>query len=39
VDLGRDFGAIEPHQKRFATAVEAALFPLLLAPWEDGQGS
>jgi hypothetical protein len=35
LDFSRDFGAIEPHQKRFATVVEAALFALLLAPWED----
>lgn len=31
----RDFGAIEPHLGRFPEAVEAALFHLLLAPWED----
>jgi hypothetical protein len=30
-----DWGRIEPHQERFPTAVEAALFAVLLAPWED----
>jgi hypothetical protein len=30
-----DWGQIEPHQERFPTAVEAALFAVLLAPWED----
>jgi len=30
----RDFGEIEPHLGRFPPAVEAALFFLLLAPWE-----
>ena len=35
MELDRDFGAIEPYPRRFATAVEAALFALLLAPWED----
>jgi hypothetical protein len=35
LDLGEDFGAIEPHRKRFVSSVEAALFALLLAPWED----
>jgi len=35
LDFSRDFGAIEPHQKRFAAVVETALFALLLAPWED----
>lgn len=34
-DLGRDFGAIEPHLGRFPPTVESALFYLLLAPWED----
>jgi hypothetical protein len=34
-DIIQDFGAIEPHQGRFPEAVEAALFHLLLAPWED----
>lgn len=33
--IDRDFGAIEPHQRRFPPAVEAALFALLLAPWEE----
>jgi hypothetical protein len=35
IDLNKDWGRIEPHKKRFAPAVEAALFVLLLAPWED----
>jgi hypothetical protein len=35
IDLSGDFGAIEPHPKRFPTAVEAALFALLLLSWED----
>jgi hypothetical protein len=30
----RDFGEIDPHVGRFPSAVEAALFFLLLAPWE-----
>lgn len=30
----RDFGEIDPHLGRFPPAVEAALFFLLLAPWE-----
>ena len=30
-----DWGRIEPHQERFPTAVQAALFSILLAPWED----
>lgn len=30
----RDFGEIDPHVGRFPPAVEAALFFLLLAPWE-----
>lgn len=34
-DIMRDFGAIEPHLGRFPEVVEAALFHLLLAPWED----
>jgi hypothetical protein len=34
-NLDQDFGAIEPHQQRFPPAVEAALFTLLLAPWEQ----
>lgn len=33
-DIGRDFGAIEPHLRRFPAVVEAALFHLLLEPWE-----
>jgi hypothetical protein len=32
--LNRDFGEIDPHLGRFPPAVEAALFFLLLAPWE-----
>lgn len=32
--LARDFGEINPHLGRFPPAVEAALFFLLLAPWE-----
>jgi hypothetical protein len=35
VDLNEDFGRIEPHQERFPAAVEAALFAVLLVPWED----
>jgi hypothetical protein len=34
MDLSRDLGQIEPHKGRFPDAVEAALFFLLLAPWE-----
>jgi hypothetical protein len=30
-----DWGRIEPHQERFPTTVEAALFAVLRAPWED----
>lgn len=33
--IDEDLGAIEPHQQPFPPAVEAALFTLLLAPWED----
>lgn len=33
--IDRDFGAIEPHRRRFPDVVEQALFALLLAPWED----
>jgi hypothetical protein len=32
---GEDFGRIEPHRSLYPTAVEAALFSLLTAPWED----
>jgi len=32
--LDRDFGEIDPHLGRFPSAVERALFFLLLAPWE-----
>lgn len=35
VDLRQDFGRIEPHKRRFPAPVEAALFALLTAPWED----
>jgi hypothetical protein len=34
-NLGQDFGRIEPHKPRLPPAVEAALFGLLTAPWED----
>lgn len=33
--MNRDFGEIDPHFGRFPPAVEAALFYLILAPWED----
>jgi hypothetical protein len=33
--IGRDWGAIEPHQQRVPPAAENALFAILLAPWED----
>lgn len=33
--MNRDFGEIEPHLGRFPPAVEAALFHLILAPWEN----
>jgi hypothetical protein len=33
--IGGDWGRIEPHHGRSPTAVEAALFAVLLAPWED----
>lgn len=32
--MDQDFGRIEPHQGRFPSAVNDALFFLLLAPWE-----
>jgi hypothetical protein len=35
LDFNRDWGQIEPHRGRFSTAVEDALFAVLLAPWED----
>lgn len=35
IDLSQDLGQIEPHRGRFPGAVEAALFFLLLAPWES----
>jgi hypothetical protein len=34
-DLNSDWGRIEPHKEQFPTAVEGALFAVLLAPWED----
>jgi hypothetical protein len=33
--LTEDFGRIEPHKPLFPPQVEAALFALLTAPWED----
>jgi hypothetical protein len=33
--INADWGRIEPHQERFPTAVEDALFAVLQAPWED----
>ncbi len=33
--LGGDLGEVDPHLGTFPEAVEAALFFLLLAPWED----
>lgn len=33
--MNRDFGEIDPHLGRFPQAVEASLFYLILAPWED----
>ena len=35
MDLSQDLGRIEPHKGRFPTALEEALFFLLLAPWES----
>jgi hypothetical protein len=35
IDFNRDWGRIEPHRARFPRAVEAALFAVLLAPWEN----
>ena len=35
MDLSQDLGRIEPHKGRFPSAVEDALFFLLLAPWES----
>ena len=35
MDLSQDLGQIEPHKGRFPSAVEEALFFLLLAPWEN----
>jgi hypothetical protein len=34
MNLSKDLGEIEPHKGRFPPAFEAALFFLLLAPWE-----
>ncbi len=34
MNLSEDLGRIEPHKGRFPSALEAALFFLLLAPWE-----
>lgn len=34
-NLNQDFGEIDPHLGRFPPAVEAALFFLILAPWEQ----
>jgi hypothetical protein len=34
-DLRQDFGRIEPHKRHFPAPVEAALFALLTAPWEE----
>jgi hypothetical protein len=34
-DIGRDMGAINPHEGRFPEQVMQALFALLLQPWED----
>jgi hypothetical protein len=33
--ISTDFGAIDPHERKFSQIVEDALFALLLAPWED----
>ncbi|WP_017958489.1 hypothetical protein [Rhizobium leguminosarum] len=35
IDFGQDLGRIEPHEGRHSGAIEAVLFFLLLAPWED----
>jgi hypothetical protein len=35
MSFNRDFGEIEPHLGRFPPAVEASLFFLILAPWEE----
>lgn len=35
MNFSRDFGQIEPHKERFPVIVEAALFALMLIPWED----
>ncbi|MGL9623661.1 hypothetical protein QRQ56_37475 [Bradyrhizobium sp. U531] len=35
MDMSQDLGRIEPHKGRFPTALEDALFFLLLAPWES----
>lgn len=33
--MDRDFGAFDPHARRYPAIVEQVLFCLLLAPWED----
>jgi hypothetical protein len=38
LNLGRDFGAITPHQQKLPGIVERAAFALLLLPWEDVAG-
>lgn len=35
VNLDQDFGRIEPHKSGFPPAVEAALFAMLMIPWEQ----
>lgn len=35
MDLSQDLGRIEPHKGHFPSALEEALFFLLLAPWES----
>lgn len=35
IDFSQDLGRIEPHEGRHSQAIEAALFFLLLAPWEE----
>lgn len=35
MDMRQDLGRIEPHKARFPSALEEALFFLLLAPWEN----
>lgn len=38
LSLDEDLGRIIPHPEKFPPAVEAALFMLMLAPWEDWTG-